>query len=183
MRARDGRGPGAQRYANPIYGVPLSPLLTFTTLMVVVGVARSAVELYQERLTSHTKRGVEVRQADSQASQIRLAKADTMVTTADMSCREAMEANLAGTELRGDEQVPFRSRLRAQMAMSAQLCRDAVVMICEANGTSIHSLDNPLQRILRDTMVATSHIVFDHDVVFEQHGRGMLGLPASSIIV
>lgn len=182
-RARDGAGPGAVRYSNPIYGVPLSPLLTFTTLMVVVGLARSAVEVYQERLQSHTKRGVENRQADSQASQIRIAEADTMVTTADLLCRHAMKANLAGTELKGDAQVPFRSRLRAQMALSAELCRKAVLMICEANGTSIHYLDHPLQRILRDTMVATSHIVFDHDVVYEQHGRGMLGMPATSVIV
>lgn len=182
-RARDGAGPGAQRYANPIYGVPLSPLLTFTTLMVVVGLARSAVEVYQERLEAHTKRGVQVRQADSQASQIRLGEADTMVATADMLCRQAMKANLEGTELRGDAQVPFRSRLRAQMELSAELCRKAVIMICEATGTSIHYLDHPLQRILRDIMVATSHIVFDHDVVYEQHGRGMLGMPATSIIV
>jgi alkylation response protein AidB-like acyl-CoA dehydrogenase len=182
LKNRDGSGPGAERYPNPIYRVPLSPLLTFTVLMVVVGLARSAVEVHLERMESHTKRGVQTRQADSQASQIRLAKADTMVSTADMLCRQTMYENLRGTELRGDAQVPFRSRLRAQMAYAAELCRNAVLMVCEANGTSIHYLDHPLQRILRDTMVATSHIVFDHDVVFEQHGRGMLGLPPTSTI-
>lgn len=71
----------------------------------------------------------------------------------------------------------------ADTMVTADLCRDAVLMVCEATGTSIHHLDHPLQRIPRDTMVATSRIVFDHAVVFEQHGRGMLGLPATSIIV
>jgi 3-hydroxy-9,10-secoandrosta-1,3,5(10)-triene-9,17-dione monooxygenase len=181
--SRDGKGLGSKLYDNPIFAVPLSPLLTFTTLMVVVGMAQSAVELYKERLESHTKRGTDARQADKQASQIRLAKADIMVATAEMLCREAMKENLVGTDLVGDAQVPFRCKVKAKMGMSAQLCKDAVLLICEATGTSIHYLDNPLQRIMRDMMVATSHIVFDYDVVFEQHGRAMLGLPPTSQFV
>ena len=150
--------------------------------MVIIGVGRSAVDLYHQRLTEHTKRGTDARQAEKQASQIRLAKADTMVTTADQLMRAAIKENLKGTDLRGDAQVPFRARLRAQMGLSATLCREATIMICEATGTSIHYLDHPLQRILRDMMVGTSHIVFDHDNVFEQHGRGMVGLPANGMV-
>lgn len=182
-RARDGNGRGSRLYDNPIYRVPLSPLLAFTVLISIVGVAKSAIELYRERLEQHTKRGTDARTADKQASQIRLAKADTMVTTAEMLMRSSMKENLKGTDLVGDAQIPFRSRLRAQMSYAATLCREAVVMVCEATGTSIHYLDNPMQRILRDIMVGTSHIVFDNDVVMEQHGRGMLGLPANSLIV
>jgi alkylation response protein AidB-like acyl-CoA dehydrogenase len=182
--SREGYGQGAMLYPhNPIYRVPLSPLLTFCTLMVVVGVAKSAVEIYHQRLAGHTKRGTDAKQSEKQASQIRLAKADTMIATADQLMRSAIKENLKGTDLRGDAQIPFRSRLRAQMCLSATLCREAVIMICESTGTSIHYLDNPLQRILRDTMVGTSHIVFDHDVTFEQHGRGMLGLPPNSVVV
>lgn len=181
-QGRDGSGRGAEMYDNPIYRVPLSPLLAFTTAVPVVGAAKAAVELYRERLTVHVKRGTDGKTADRQSSQIRLARADTYVSVAEATVRSAMKENLLGIELTGDEQVRFRSKLRAQMTFAAQLARDAVQLVCQSTGTSIHFLDNPLQRILRDMMVMTSHIIFDEDVVMEQHGRGMLGLPPNTMI-
>lgn len=182
VQGRDGSGRGAELYDNPIYRVPLSPLLAFTTAVPVVGAARGAVDLYRDRLAFHVKRGTEGSQSDKQASQIRLARADTMVSIAEATVRQAMKDNLKGIELDGDEQVAFRSKLRAQMTFAAQLSRQAVQIVCESTGTSIHYLDNPLQRIMRDMMVMTSHIIFDDDVTMEQHGRGMLGLPPTTMI-
>lgn len=182
VQGRDGSGRGAELYDNPIYRVPLSPLLAFTTAVPVVGAAKAAVDLYRERLAFHVKRGTDGAQSDKQASQIRLARADTMVSVAEATVRQAMKDNLKGIDLDGDEQVAFRSRLRAQMTFAAQLSRQAVQIVCESTGTSIHYLDNPLQRILRDMMVMTSHIIFDDDVTMEQHGRGMLGLPPTTAI-
>lgn len=181
-QSRDGRGRGAELYDNPIYRVPLSPLLAFTTAVPVVGAAKAAVALYRERLGGHTKRGTDIKTADKQASQIRLARADTMVAVAEATMRNAMKENLTGVDLAGDEQVAFRSRLRAQMTFAAQLSRDAVQLVSQSTGTSIHYLDNPLQRIVRDMTVMTSHIIFDEDVVMEQHGRGLLGLPPNTMI-
>lgn len=179
---RDGSDPGAAQYENPIYHVPLSPLLAFTTCVATVGTARGAVELYHQRLLSHAKRGTEGREGDKQASQIRLARADTMVVAAEQLMRSAIRENLQGVKLRGDEQTAFRSRLRAQMTFSAQLSRQAVLTVCEATGTSIHFNANPLQRFMRDMMVMTSHIIFDDDVVMEQHGRALMGLPPNTQI-
>jgi len=182
VQSRDGSGRGAELYDNPIYRVPLSPLLAFTTAVPVVGAAKAAIELYRERLSVHVKRGTEGKGAEKQSAQIRLARADTMVTVAEATMRNAMKENLTGVDLVGDEQVQFRSKLRAQMTFAAQLSRDAVRIVSESTGTSIHYLDNPMQRIMRDMAVMTSHIIFDEDVVMEQHGRGMLGLPPNTMI-
>jgi alkylation response protein AidB-like acyl-CoA dehydrogenase len=179
--SRDGSG-GGQRYENPIFRVPLSPLLAFTTTVPVVGAAKAAVALYRERLLNHAKRGTDNKESDRQSSQIRLARADTMVAVAEQTARSAMKENLTGVDLRGAEQAAFRSRLRAQMTFAAQLSRQAVITIAEATGTTIHYSDHALQRILRDMMVMTSHIIFDDDVVMEQHGRGMLGLAPNTMI-
>lgn len=183
MLARDGTGPRAPISDHPIYRVPVSPLLAFTTVVPIIGAARGAVELYRDLLQNHTKRGTSERQGDKQASQIRLARADTMVQTADILMRDAIKENLRGTELTGDAQIPWRCALRAKMTYATMLCREATILICEATGTSIHYLHNPLQRILRDMMVMTSHITLDVDVTMEQHGRGMLGLPPTSTIL
>ena len=180
---RGSHGLAAQLYENPVFRLPLSPLLAFTTLVPTVGAAQAAVAHYRERLLNHTKRGTKAAQAESQASQIRLGMADTMVRTAEVLLRHSINENLKYADLTDRESLPIRNQLRAEMTYSAKLCRDAVVLICEANGTSIHYLSNPLQRILRDVMVATSHVIFDQDVVLEQHGRSMLGLKPTSMLV
>jgi alkylation response protein AidB-like acyl-CoA dehydrogenase len=182
-RGRNTHGLGAKLYENPLYRLPQSPLLAFTTLVPTVGAAQAAVQVYRERLLSHTKRGVKEKQAESQASQIRLATAETMVSTAELLLRHSINENLKYADLEGDATLSIRNQLRAQMTYSAKLCRDAVSHICESNGTSIHYLSHPLQRIQRDVNVMTSHVIFDPDVVFEQHGRSMLGLKPTSFLV
>lgn len=182
VTSRDGGGRGAELYDNPIYRVPLSPLLAFTTAVPLVGAAQAAVEFYRERLMVHVKRGTSGSQADKPNSQIRLAQAETMVAIAEQTVRSVMRANLAVVDNPPADIVAFRSRLRAQMSYAAKLCREAVVLVCESSGTSIHFSDNPIQRILRDVMVMTSHIIFDFDVTMEQHGRGMLGLAPNTTI-
>jgi alkylation response protein AidB-like acyl-CoA dehydrogenase len=171
------------RFAHPIYKVPLSPLLAFTTAVPTLGVARAAVDAYRERLTSHTKRGTDARQAEKPASQIRLARADTMVTSAELLIRNAIRRNLESVGQPGGGDVSRRNALRAQISYAAQLCREAVLITCEASGTSIHYLSHPVQRYLRDIMVMTSHIIFDIDVTMEQHGRSLVGLEPNSLIV
>jgi alkylation response protein AidB-like acyl-CoA dehydrogenase len=171
------------RFEHPIYRVPLSPLLAFTTAVPTLGVARAAVAAYRERLAGHTKRGVQTRQGDTQASQIRLARADTMVATAEVLIRHAIRRNLEIVSQPGGGDVAFRNALRAQFSYAAQLCREAVLICCESSGTSIHFMSHPMQRFLRDILVMTSHIIFDIDVTMEQHGRSLLGLEPNSIIV
>ena len=122
------------------------------------------------------------RQGDKQASQIRLARADTMIATAEILMRQTAEDARELIGMSEAEQSPHRSRLRARFSYVAQLCRQAVILVVEATGTSIHYLDHPLQRSFRDVMVATSHIIFDDDVCMEQHGRALLGLPANTTI-
>ena len=158
-------------------------LLAFTTAVPTLGVARASVAAYRERLAGHTKRGTDAKQSDKQASQIRLARADSMVTAAELLIRNAIRRNLEIVGQEGSGDVSFRNALRAQISYAAQLCREAVLVCVESSGSSIHFLNNPMQRYLRDIMAMTSHIIFDIDVTMEQHGRSMLGLEPNSIIV
>lgn len=172
-----------RRFEHPIYRVPLSPLLAFTVAVPILGVARAAVAAYRERLAGHTKRGADARQADKQAAQIRLARADTKVATAELLIRSSIKENLRCASEGGEGTVAFRNALRAQISYSAELCREAVLLCCEASGTSIHYLANPMQRYLRDIMVMTSHVIVDMDVTMEQHGRSLLGLEPTSTLI
>ena len=55
--------------------------------------------------------------------------------------------------------------------------------LSEAAGASAHSLDDPLQRALRDINTMSSHVVYDLDTVLEQQGRAMVGLPPNTVLV
>jgi alkylation response protein AidB-like acyl-CoA dehydrogenase len=180
---REGGGTIGERFDHPIYRVPLSPLLAFTVAVPILGVARAALEAYRELLAGHVKRGTEGRQAEKQAPQIRLARADTLATTAELLIRHAIKENLRCAREGGEGDVPFRNALRAQITHACELCREVVLMTCEASGTSIHFLDNPMQRFMRDIMVMTSHIIIDGDVTMEQHGRSLLGLEPTSVLL
>lgn len=180
---RDGRGPASTFYDSPLYRMPMAPFLAATAAISAVGAAKATVELTRERLGGHTKMGSDAKQADKPASQLRLARAETMARTAELLIRDALATTLALGDLEGQPQLSGRIATRAQIAYAVGLCRHAVLLLCEAGGSSVHSLDNPLQRMLRDVNVISSHIVFDEDVAFEQHGRAMLGLPPNSLLV
>jgi 3-hydroxy-9,10-secoandrosta-1,3,5(10)-triene-9,17-dione monooxygenase len=52
----------------------------------------------------------------------------------------------------------------------------------EGAGSSVHHLDQPFQRMVRDIGTMVSHVAFDADASNELHGRLLLGmLPNSSI--
>jgi hypothetical protein len=131
----------------------------------------------------HGKRGTAGREADSQPSQIRLGMASTRIRCAQTILRAAIRENIAAVDGPAEAKIALRSALMAQISYAVQICREAVLTICEATGTSIHSLDNPLQRCFRDIMVMSSHAIYDHDTTMEQHGRARLGLPPSSTLV
>ena len=180
---REGPTLAAELYGSDIYRQPLAPLLAFTVAVPTVACAISAVEFYEQHLTRHTKRGTANTESANQPSQIRLAEADTMAKTAVMLLRQSMRENIAAADLKGEAQLKARNAIRAQIAYAVRISREAVIRICESTGTSIHYLDNPLQRCMRDVMVMSSHIIYDYDVTMEQHGRSKLGLLATSAIL
>jgi len=180
--ARSGRPPGKRGYDNPIYGVPLLPFLAMSASIPAVGAARGMVRIFQERLSAHVRMGSASAQADKPAAQIRLAKADLMVRNAELLIRDAGRRILALADLEEPGQTPERLGARAQIAHAVAICRDAAMLLAEGAGSGVHMLDQPFQRHLRDIIVVSTHVVFDVDVAYELHGRGLIGLPPNSML-
>lgn len=182
--AMAGRGPGSKAHPDsPLYHMPAGPLLSLGAGIPALGAARATRDAFQERLTSHITIGSQVKQMERPASQMRLAKADIMVRLAENVFRAAARDNLglAGEADEGRRRSEL-VRLRADLAYAVHLCREAVGMLCDSAGSSLHFLSNPMQRWKRDIDVLTTHIVFDLDVGTEDRGRMMLGLaPLSSL--
>jgi len=177
---REGRAPGSQLHSNPIYRMPMLPFLALTAAIPAVGVARSAVSYFRDRMRERVSFGTDLKQAEKPAAQMRLAHADILTQTAELMLRAVGRENVELGRRGEATNVEARVALRAKVAHAMRMCREAVGIVCEASGASAHALDNPLQRALRDVNVMSSHVVYDLDLANEQHGRAMIGLPPNS---
>ena len=178
-----GRGPGSRHYPEAIYNAPMIPFFAVTLAIPALGAARSALGQFRARLAGHVKPGADIKQADKPAAQIRLAEADLMVNAAELLIRDAGRRAVAAGELNEPEQIPLRIAVRAQAAHAVGLCRKAALHLAEGAGSSVHMLDQPFQRAVRDINVIASHFGFDVDVAYELHGRALLGLPLNSALI
>lgn len=180
---RSGRGLGREIYGPGLYGSPMLPNLCITASIPALGAARQAIILLKERLGFHVKKGSAGSGADKPAAQMRLARADLLARSAERTIRAAAREAHAIGDIDEPEQTTERIRLRAEIAVAVQQCVEAVRTCCEAAGSSIHALDNPMQRLLRDVQVMQSHVVYDLDLATELHGRALVGLPPNSLLL
>lgn len=180
---RSGRGNGRAVHGPGLYGSPMLPNLCVTAAIPALGAARQAVQLCRERLGQHVKLGSMSTSVEKPAGQMRLARADLLARSAERTIRAAARENLLLGEIDEPGQTTERIRLRAEIAIAVQQCVEAVRTCCEAVGSSVHALDNPMQRLLRDVQVMQSHIVYDLDVATELHGRALVGLPPNSLLL
>jgi alkylation response protein AidB-like acyl-CoA dehydrogenase len=170
--------PGTMVHDEPLYSTPMAPILSFTAAAPALGQARFAVREYAEQLRRRYDQITLERQADNSSRQIRLARAEMMVRSAEALMRSVL-ADVMDLRAAADEQT--RVRWTAAIAHGVQLCREAVGEVCEAAGASSHFLDNPLQRVRRDLNTIACHTVFDLDQRFRSLGRSLVGLKSESI--
>ena len=180
---RSGRGNGRAIYGAGLYGSPMLPNLCVTASIPALGAARQAISLCRQRLQAHVKLGSTTTSVEKPAAQMRLARADLLARSAERTIRSAAWENLSLGDIDEPAQTTERIRLRAEIAIAVQQCVEAVRTCCEAVGSSVHALDNPMQRLLRDVQVMQSHIVYDLDVATELHGRALVGLPPNSLLL
>lgn len=170
--------PGSAIHDEPLYKTPMAPILSFTAAAPALGQARFAVREYAEQLQGRYDQITLERQADNSTRQVRLARADMTVRSAETLMRAVLEDVL---ERRTDADEQRRVGWTASIAHAVGMCRDAVGEICEAAGASSHFLDNPLQRVRRDLNTISCHTVFDLDQRYRSLGRSLVGLKSESI--
>ena len=151
--------------------IPIPPFLSLTAGIPAVGVAKRALELFEERLFERVMFGTTRTQSARVPTQVRLANLRVQVDFAETLLRDItarMQAHCDGTidlDLLGQQQ------LRLAIAHVVRLCRDIVREIMASSGASVHFLDNEMQRLHRDIHMIAAHTVFDVDLVAEGVGR------------
>jgi alkylation response protein AidB-like acyl-CoA dehydrogenase len=142
-----------------------------------LGLATRALELVVE---GAPRRGVAAtiytRRSDSPTVQVAVARAAMLIDTAHFHAYRAVDA-IDGAARSGRILSPLdRARARMDTGYVAETAREAIRLLCAANGTASFAESNPLQRIWRDCEVASSHAGVCPEINAEIYGRALLGV-------
>lgn len=170
------------RYATPftdeaLYRAPFVPVAALVLTAPLLGLAAAAVDLLLDRapqrgltLTSYAS------QAEAPTTQLAAANAASLADSAQLHAyRVAADLDEAA---RGGVVPDYdvRARMRMDAGMAAVHAREAVRIVCSAQGASSFGESNPLQRIWRDVEAASRHAVLNPEVAAEIYGKSLFGI-------
>jgi alkylation response protein AidB-like acyl-CoA dehydrogenase len=169
---------GQSHHKNPFYRMSMTPFFTLVPATPMIGLARAAVRNLRARIQSPGPGGKVV---EKPLHQHCLAKADMLVTAAELmlrdAARQAEELVAGNTPLSPEDRV----RLRAQISFGANSCLRAIRLVCDSSGSSAHQLSNPMQRILRDAAVISTHGTMEFNTCLELYGKVLAGISSGYI--
>src|ERR1051326_4679747 len=160
-----------------VYRVALVPVTILILVGSQLGMSQAALDFVIEkagvRPVTHTNY---TKQRESTGFQILLADAAMKIETARLHAyRPARDLDACAAAGRHPD-VKERARVRADSALVAKYCREAVEILASAHGTSSMSDMNRLQRLWRDVHVASRHAITEWQVNLEIYGKALLGV-------
>ncbi len=179
-QAAAGTSPGSSVNTNRIYRVPMLSALPVCLVSPLLGTALGAVEefinLCSVRVTRGAVGGGGNRLSEFFPVQSKLAEASGLADAARLlitrDTAEVERMTMQGQPLSVDQRI----RNRRDHAFAARLARDAVDTLFSAVGGAGLGLDQPIQRMWRDSNAIVRHITLNWDAVSAMVGQHMLGL-------
>lgn len=166
---------------NPFYGMPVLLLFCAWTPPNALGLARSALTEFTERIH---RRGITYtfheRQNEATVTHLQAAEAAMKI-----ACAELLTTDFVTTiESRAATGTPYtpeeRARIRAQSGYTTRLCKEAVDLLASASGASSLHRDVPIQRTVRDIHALSLHSFVNPATNLELYGRVLSGLDAGT---
>lgn len=155
----------------------LLPYVMVPSLAVYIGLAKQALELFQDRAPG---RGIAytgwTEQSEHPHVQIQVGTAANKITAA-----EGLRDRITGLmQDRADSGVAVttaeKAAFRGQVGYGIQLAKEAVEILYTLSGASVIQKSVPLQRVYRDTVGLALHGLMAPVTNLEVHGRVLLGL-------
>ncbi len=160
-----------------VYRVALVPVTILILAGPQLGLAKAALDHViakaPTRGVTHTNFG---KQIESTGFQILLAEAAMKIETANLHALRAADHLDACAAAGRHPDLAERARVRADTALVAKHCREAVEILVSAHGTSSMADANRLQRLWRDVHVASRHAITEWQVNLEIYGKALLGV-------
>jgi alkylation response protein AidB-like acyl-CoA dehydrogenase len=176
--------PSSRAKTTPVYRSAMSPLLTLVLAAPALGLARSALEDFQERIPGrsipYTFYG---KQSEAAVTHLRAGEAALKIDAAGALARAVADEVDDAARRDAPVSVQDRMRLRAQSAYVSRLSLEAAETLYLAAGGSAISEKSALQRICRDLHAANLHGLACFDTNVETYGRVLLGLEPNTYMV
>lgn len=169
--------PGAAIHPEPFVRYPLTPVLTAVAAAPALGGAEAAVDEFRSYIKTRVlPYSLGDRQVEQPASQIRLAEALATVRAARLVWQDAIDRVCDVYDAGGTIDRAARGRFRLAAAHTVRSSLDAVNIVMEGAGASVHFENSPLQRIQRDLITIKGHVVYDWDRAAQLAGKLELGI-------
>lgn len=156
--------------------LPNNSVATLGLAGVPIGVAQSALALFQERLQTKLRVASLRAGGDQVAAQLRYSQSAAEIDSVELmvlrDCDEMERVARAGVP----PTMVQRGRYRRDAAYAFQVCARAVARLLPASGAHAIFTDSPLQRAVRDTQVMATHVVADWDTARESYAKALLGV-------
>lgn len=165
-------------HVNNLYKMPFFYVFYAAVSAVTVGMARGMVDMYIEHMAPRKNLNQAVGAAvNDPFIKQRLGAATTKILGA--SSRILHNTDEAWSYASKGELVPLEARIRhfATNQFTGGECFEAAHMIFKKTSTRGVWLSNPMQRQMRDILVAANHITQNEDNIGDLLGGQMLGVP------
>jgi 3-hydroxy-9,10-secoandrosta-1,3,5(10)-triene-9,17-dione monooxygenase len=171
------QGKYRSEHDESLYRTAFVPVTILILVGSQLGIAKAALD---HVITNATKRGVTHtnfgRQSESTGFQILVAEAAMKIETAHLHALRAADNLDSEANAGRHPDLTDRARIRADVALAAKYCRDAVDQLVSAHGTSSLADVNVMQRLWRDMHVASHHAITEWQVNLEIYGKALLGV-------
>ncbi|HEY0812950.1 MAG TPA: acyl-CoA dehydrogenase family protein [Pseudonocardia sp.] len=170
------------RYRTPftdevLYRAPFVPATAVVLIGPQLGLAAAAIDILMEKAPRRSLTLTDYpTQAEAPTTQFAAARAASLADSAqlhiyraaadiDEACRDGVYPD-----------YDARARVRMDAGVAAVAAREAVSVVCSAQGASTFGESNPLQRIWRDVEAGSRHAVLNPEVAAEIYGKSLLGI-------
>ncbi len=160
-----------------LYRSAFIPVAALILIGPQLGLAQAALDFVIEKAP---KRGITYtmyeQQTEAPTMHLAIARAVTLVDTAHLHAYcAAADIDAAAREGRLLDYTERRA-VRMDTGYVAETAREAIRVLCSAHGAGSFAEASPLQRIWRDSEVASRHAVVHPEISAEVYGRVLLGI-------
>jgi 3-hydroxy-9,10-secoandrosta-1,3,5(10)-triene-9,17-dione monooxygenase len=175
-RLKGGPTPGSAVNPGYLYRMPVFASFPFTLIGPALGAARGALDAVADGLAVR-KSAAQLRLAEQQSVQLRLARVAAQVDAAEASVSQMLETCLRDARAGAIPSLPERARCRLNLGFAADLCVRAMENLLPLTGGRGLLAGDPVQRAWRDVHAVAQHVALVWDVQAGLYGPVRLGLP------
>ena len=166
---------------GPIYAVPMSPIFSSILAVILLGIARSAIEALVVLAASKTPMGSPTLLRERPLIQAELARAEALVRAGRALLFDEVEAMWQDVLGRANrDAAPARTGPARRMRSGAVRYPRGGPCVAPAGGTSIRE-DNRIERCWRDAHAAAQHFSVSEHSNLEPVGRVLFGLEPGTV--